>query len=177
MRRRIQTAMVLFLGLSTTYAAEPSKKEVKRLAEKVAKATIEGDAETIVDLSYPGLVKLIGGRKEMIEFTRAAIEQLRDEGDAFKKFEVKEPQTFYTEGANTFIVVPTRFEMMVSKKTVAGESYLLAISSDQGKTWTFLDGSGMHHKEFRKKILPKLPEKLILPELSKPMVIEDEPSD
>jgi hypothetical protein len=51
------------------------------------------------------------------------------------------------------------------------KSYLLGISSDNGKTWKFVDGAGLDDKITGG--LPKLPAKLKLPEKQKPEQIEE----
>lgn len=48
------------------------------------------------------------------------------------------------------------------------KSYLLAISSDQGKTWTFMDGGNLVDPKMREKLVPNFPEKLKLPVIEKP---------
>ncbi len=167
---------LLVVGFPMVHADEPAEAAVKAMADKIAKATIDGDAETVIDSTYPTLVELLGGRKSAIDFTKKSLEQMRNEGFTFDRFEASPPKKFYTEGKNTFAVLPTKMEMSSRKETILGESYLLGISSDGGKTWKFLDGSGMKDKALRKKILPKLPEKLVLPTLPKPKLVTKEKS-
>lgn len=52
-------------------------------------------------------------------------------------------------------------------------SYLLGISPDKGKTWTFVDGSGLQNEKARKAVLPALPDSLKLPAKGKPEIIPD----
>lgn len=174
MRSHFLVAILFLFQLPATHAEEPDKAEVKRLAEKIAKATRENDAETIVDYTYPGLVEFAGGRKAMIEITRQSLKLVKDDGAAIEKFEVEEPDEFYVEGKNTFAIARTELAMTVQGKTIGGKSFLLAISPDAGKTWTFLDGNGFQDKKLMNKILPKLPEKLVLPDPPEFKVIEEQ---
>ena len=51
------------------------------------------------------------------------------------------PGDFYTEGDNTFVIVPETVEIQLPKDKMEVKSYLLGISADDGKTWKFLDGA------------------------------------
>jgi len=72
-----------------------------------------------------------------------------------------------------FVLVPTKLEMATPTGTFLAKSYLLGISSDGRKTWTFVDGAGMQDEETRKQVLPKMPDKLKLPELQPPEVVKE----
>jgi hypothetical protein len=54
-------------------------------------------------------------------------------------------------------------------------SFLLGVSPDGGKTWTFADGTGLQAQSDREKLLPKLPAALKLPAEQEPEVIKDKP--
>ena len=99
--------------------------------------------------------------------------QIKGKGYSLTKYEVSEPGDFHTEGDNTFVVVPATMEMKFSAGKIRSKTFLLGISSDKGKSWTFLDGTGLHNKEFRDQVVPKMPVKLKLPERSKPEIIKD----
>jgi hypothetical protein len=86
---------------------------------------------------------------------------------------VVRPGEFLTEGDYTFVVVPTKLDMTIPCGKAVAKSYLLGISPDGGKTWKFVDGSGMENKEFREKGLPKLPAKLKLPVKEMPEITKD----
>ena len=136
-------------------------------------ATIAGDYAKVIDHTYPTAVKELGGRKKAIEFMESSMKQFKDKGISITKYEVSEPVDFHTEGDNTFVVVPATLEMKVPAGKIRGKTYLLGISSDKGKSWKFLDGTGLHDKEFRDKVLPKMPAKLKLPERGKPEIIKN----
>src|SRR5205085_2945252 len=92
-----------------------------------------------------------------------AMKQMSDQGFSLKSYWIGEPGEFFTEANNTFVVVPTKLEMTVPGGRMMNKSYLLGISPDGGKMWTFVDGAGLHDQASRDKVLPKLPAKLVLP--------------
>jgi hypothetical protein len=98
---------------------------------------------------------------------------LKAQGIAFKSYNVGDPGEFMSEGNNTFVIVPTVLELTFTGGKAIGKSYLLGISSDEGKTWKFGDGAGLAKKESRDRILPKLPAKLKLPAIEQPEITKD----
>ncbi len=165
--------VMLAVGCLTARADEPSKSAVKKLAQEIADATISGDYAKVIDYTHPAVLKEAPGRKEAIERIEASFKQMKDAGFSVTKYEVGDPGGFHTQGENTFVVVPTSMEMKSPAGKILDTSYLLGISSDRGKSWKFLDGSGLQNDESRDKVLPKMPATLKLPEKGKPQIIKD----
>lgn len=149
-------------------AAPPA---VKRLAETVAAATVAGDHKTVIALTYPPVVKEMGGADKAVAATAKLMDELRAKGITLTAVKVGEPGKPVTGGGKTYVVVPTRTELAAPQGTVRSKSFLLAISTDAGKTWTFADGTGLAKKAARDKVLPDLPAALTLPEREKPEVV------
>lgn len=148
----------------------------KRQANEVGVAVKSGDFGKVVDLTYPKVIEVIGGRERMTTLMEAGLKQMKEQGFAFRSYRIAEPSEILTEGENTFIVVPTTVEMTVPGGKAVARSYLLGISVDRGKTWKFVDGSGLKDANARDKVLPKLPAGLKLPEFQKPEMIKDQPA-
>ncbi len=76
-----------------------------------------------------------------------AMQQLKAQGIEIVGSEFGEPGEFYPEGNNLFVIVPTKNELTFPQGKIFSKSYLLGISSDSGKTWTFVEGAGMKIKQ------------------------------
>jgi hypothetical protein len=158
----------------TVHAQEESKSGVvKQKAQEIAQAVVKGDHAKVADFTYPKIVEAMGGREKMIAFIDMTMKSMKEKGFAIRSVKVDAPGEFLTEGENTFVVVPTVMEMTAPGGKLVGRSYLLGISSDGSKTWRFADGSGLANQEMRAKVLPKLPDKLKLPEQQKPEFVKD----
>jgi len=114
----------------------------------------------------------MGGRENAVKASEKLMKSAAALGVVLKAYKVGEAGEFLTEGGNMFVVVPTSSEMATTNGTLVRKSYLLGISSDGGNTWTFADGVGLDKKEYRDKVLPKLPAKLKLPAKEKPQIIK-----
>jgi hypothetical protein len=117
-----------------------------------------------------------GGRKKAIELAETALKEVKAKGITVKGVQIGEPGKQFTQGKHSFVVVPTVTEMTFPKGTLRKKSYRLGISADGGKTWTFVDGTGSKSQAIRDKVLPKLPEKLVLPQDEKHELIPREPA-
>ena len=168
---RIVLAAAAVAGAAS--AAEPSKAEVKKLANAMGKAMIANDIGAILDHTLPAAIEEMGGRKKALETLESTLKVMKARGIEFKKYELGDPEDFVTEGDNTFIVVPSVLEMASPMGTIRGRSFLLGISGDGGKTWKFADGAGVNRNGEADKVLPKLPAKLKLPPDSKPELVKD----
>lgn len=160
--------LLVTCGVAARAEDEPKSAVVKTKAGEIVAAIKKEEYAKVVDLTYPKLVELVGGRERMLAELEASMKQLKQKGYSFKSIEVGEPGEILTEGKNTFAVVPTTTEMAAPEGKIVLESYLLGISSDGGKTWTFVDGNGISAAEKRDLILPKLPAKLELPARMRP---------
>jgi len=168
----VRLVVLGLLAFAAVAEAPPQADAVKKLAEELADATVKQDFTKVIDLTYPTLVKELGGREKAIEQSAAIMNQIKTQGFVITAFTVGEPGDFSKEGDNTFVVVPTAMEMTAPVGKIESKSYLLGISSDAGKTWRFLDGAGMQSKELRDKLLPPLPAKLKLPEKEPPRLVK-----
>lgn len=157
----------------TAWADESSKSVVKKLAKEMADATTSGNYAKVIDYTHPAVLKEAAGRKEAVERIETVYRQIKDAGYSVTKYEVGDPGDFHTQGDNTFVVVPTSMEMKSPVGRIIARSYLLGISSNRGKSWKFLDGSGLQDEESREKMLPKMPATLTLPEPGKPEIMKD----
>lgn len=160
------------LGMLVQAGEPTSAAAVKKLAQQLGDATIRGDFAKVIDGTYDGIVKHLGGRDKAIKFVEKGMRGLRDKGIIFKAYKVGDPGAFHREGDNTFVVVPTVLEMTLPGSRLTAKSYLLGISSD-GKNWKFVDGAGLSQKEVVDKVLPKLPPKLKLPAKEPPKVVNE----
>jgi hypothetical protein len=72
-------------------------------------------------------------------------------------------------GDESFAVVPYDLEMTLPAGRALVRTWLLGISSDQGKTWTFVDGGNLNAAAV-KRMFPNFPDKLTLPAKQPPQL-------
>lgn len=137
------------------------KAEVKALAEKIATATKKNDIATIIDMTHPKLVEKLGGRDQAIATTTTIMKEMTEGGLVIESVAVGEPEEPVRAGAELYLLVPTKMSATMQGKTVKGNSALLGVSTDDGKTWKFIDcspGSAEIRREF-----PNIPKSITIP--------------
>jgi hypothetical protein len=134
---------------------------------------LANDYAKVADLSHPEIVEVMGGKEKMVEKTSEIMAGLKARGLAFKKYTVGKIGEPVVDGKTAYIVVPTTVVLTGPKTTIESDSYLLGVSTDSGKTWTFADGAGLSNPVLRDKVFPSLPAALKLPEKKAPKITND----
>ena len=126
---------------------DPRIVTLKRLAQKIDQAGIDRDFETLLDLTYPKAAKIYGDRKTFIRDAKLKLEKLEQEGIYAISAKSGEPSKLFKEGSSTFAVVPHEIVTKIPEGKLLGKSYSLGISTDDGKTWTFVGGEALANKK------------------------------
>ena len=156
-------------------SADPQTERVRALAAENSAALSSGNYARLVELTYPKIVEMIGGRDKMIETLRRGSEDMKAHGSAILGAEVSEPKEVVTANDRQFAIVPMTVRVQVPDGTLHSKGFLIAVSEDHGKTWTFIDGAGLmrepgKEKEKLAQVLPDFPPQLSLPSREQPVL-------
>lgn len=160
MKYLLRAVILLVLPLA---AAAQSPAVVKKQAQTVANALLTGDYKTVLDHTYPKAVEIGGGKTKMLQMMTTGLSQMRSQGFQFEKITVGTPGKFYKAGAEIHCLVPQTIVMKTKQGRFSGNSNLLAVSGDNGKSWSFLDLNGGSIKAID-QIFPKFNHDLVIPE-------------
>ena len=178
MTYRTSFALLSVVVCAELASADPQTEQVRKLAAENSAALASGNYVRLVDLTYPKVVEMIGGREKMIEMLRRGSEEMKTHGSAILAAEVSEPKEVVTAGDKQFAIVPMTVRIQVPDGTLKSTGFLIGISEDRGKTWTFLDGAGItkepgKEREKLAQVIPDFPTQLSLPARESP-VLESE---
>ncbi len=166
-------------GTTTTdkppVTADSRTKRIRALAAESSAALTSGNYARVADFTYPKIIEMMGGRDKMIETTRQITEDMKAHGAAILSVEVSEPEGIVTANDKLFAVVPEVVRVQVPKGTLRSNGFLIAVSEDAGKNWSFIDGAALHEKpgqerETLAQILPDFPAQLSLPKWEPPVL-------
>lgn len=139
-------------------------EKVITLAEQIAQATKEMENEFVIDRTYPKLIEFAGGRNKLLEILNKALEPMKSQGITIADYKISRDVKIRNAGRNIFVVVPTVLDLNYQGRITRTDSFLLAISEDAGRTFTFLDGSGAaKNRSMLKRLLPNLPDDFEIP--------------
>lgn len=166
---KILAALLTLCLLSGVGQADPTTDLIHKQAEANATALQQGDFETIVRLTYPKVVEMLGGKEKMISVIQAGMEGMQSRGMKITSITTGEPGPVTVSGDKMYSIVPTSMVITAPDAKMSQNSYLLAVSSDKGATWQFLDGTGINPGSI-KLVLPDFPADFKLPEKEQPKV-------
>ncbi len=166
--------IVLGFMLTSSTNAQDFSQLIKKSADACMGATTTGDYKTLLEYTYPPLVTLLdsiaggaGQGKAMIE---QQIKSLKEQGVAIDSGIVGEPTAHVKAGKELIAVVPIAMYMTVQNKRIKQESYMIAVSANAGKNWTFVNSSPNDEKIIA-LLFPNWNPALKLPEKKGPEVL------
>ncbi|RFZ81076.1 hypothetical protein DYU05_20160 [Mucilaginibacter terrenus] len=153
---------ILLLSFLPAWGLAQDNPLVKQQADLFAQATFEGDYQTVIRYTYPRLVALSGGEEKMHQLITDRIETLKKQGALSFEGSVGMPGKFYQAGDELHCLLPEELVMTTSAGKYTGRTWLLGISGNDGKSWTFMDVGAMPHNVLL-KLLPSYNNALVIP--------------
>jgi len=112
---------------------------VKRQATIVANAIVHSNYKIVVDHMYPKAIQMAGGKAQLLSLLKKGMDEMKAQGITIEDALIGAPGKFYKAGTEIHCLVPEVITMKMPQGRLTAASNLLAISSDGGKNWTFLD--------------------------------------
>jgi hypothetical protein len=168
-------AVILFFLISCSQVKreeiKPEKidvKEIKARAEETSNAFVSGDHQKVVDLTYPKLMEIMGGRAKMISFVEQQMKELKTQGFEFVSSSVDDPREVVASDSQFFSIVPYTLKMKTPRGVMTQQSYLLAISNKDTIKWSFIDVTGLEESQV-KMVVPDALGKVTFPKKQPPV--------
>src|SRR5262249_21682965 len=131
--------------------------QVHNEARTFAKAFKDDDHAKLVDLSFAPWLEQLGTRSRAVLAWRQQTAAYRCQGLQFESYDVEPPVNFVKAGKDWLCLVPAKMKFQALEGTAHRNSYFLALSRDQGKSWRFLDVADAKATEKLADWLPELP--------------------
>jgi hypothetical protein len=161
------TLFLLLLFVTICGYAQPAANALKS-AQRMTTAFVNGDYNTFCIYSHPVIVKSMGGKAKMIAFFEKNIQQLKSQGNSFKKVTVGDISKMYKSGTELQCSMTQTLVMGVRGGTLTSRSSIVGFSADQGKTWTFASPGEKTAAEM-KALIPSYNQQLVLLKPEKPV--------
>ena len=180
---RLLFLLTLSLLLSSSLSAQDFSEAIRTAAEATMQATVDGDYEKLASYTYPPLLEFLdevaGPDKTAVEFLRETMEGMKAGGASIEYGTVGDPTPHVVAGDELHAIIPSELSMNMMEMQIKVESYMIAVSSDEGVTWTFVNSSD-NLDMFLPMLFPNWNDALKLPEKKEPEIIwnsdEDEES-
>lgn len=146
------------------------RERLKQQAQELSDAMVNGNYARAADLTYPKLVRLIGGRTQFIAAVEKEMAEIKSDQFRLSSITVGEPQDIIHVQRQHYAIVPTTMRFKVREGTLVGEAYMIGISADGGKNWTFIDSAKSSNKDQLRTLVGPAADKLKLPEEKRPVL-------
>ncbi|WP_133256931.1 hypothetical protein [Hymenobacter edaphi] len=152
------------LGLAQ---AKPLPDEVRRAnletqVTAMEQAFLKEDFETFADFMHPDVVRLAGGPDVLARQLRKGLEDMSAQGGKVSNVTHGAPTRIVAVDRQLQCTLPQTTEFQLAAATKTTQSTLLAVSSDGGRTWAFLDTAGKDWEAVR-RLVPNLSREIVLP--------------
>jgi hypothetical protein len=127
------------------------------------------DYAKVIDLTYPKVVEVGGGREKLLAAMSSEMKSMEAEGVSLLSSTASPPNQFVSDASGIYAVVPITTKIKAQGGIFQTEGSLVGVSTDAGQNWTFVDATGKDQTEL-KKVLPML-DKLNLPPEKPPVKV------
>jgi hypothetical protein len=163
----ILTLSVVFFpaafGQSGPAASQNSPEAMlKEQAHKMGQAFIQENYKLFAVYTYPQILSMMGGPDKLAEQLTKIKNDLKSKGMSFSKIEFGESSKIVRNKTELQATIPQLTEIKLAQGRVVATSTLIAISTDGGKRWAFVDTSNKDMATIR-KMLPNLSGAITIP--------------
>ncbi|MGB0175940.1 MAG: hypothetical protein ACPF9D_02160 [Owenweeksia sp.] len=144
-------------------ASIPHEESLMKAARQFASATEKLDWNKVIDMTYPPLVKLNGGREILLRQAKLSDQNLRQQEFELKKVELSAPLREIPVGDKFLAIVPIRLTFNGPLGKLYSESSLLGVSGDDGKSWSFISMAQADMNQVI-ELFPELPKTFVIPQ-------------
>jgi hypothetical protein len=137
-------------------------ERMKEQAEELCRAVRDNDHAKVADHTHPKVVAQAGGRERMIQALELNAEQMKSRGSSIRSVEIGIPTGLVEQDGERVGIIPFTLELEAAGRRGSQGSFLVGVSSDGGRTWSFVDGSQAGSGKL-KRLFPNLPDTLQLP--------------
>ena len=145
--------------LPVAVSAQANPSAIKSAAIAMGNALVKKNSEQFLSFMHPSMIKLAGGKEKLSVISDSALK-------VFEQFGGKVSRITYGNPAET-----TTLSSFIGDAELS--SSLIAISNDNGKSWTFIDTNMFGIKQI-KAAMPDISPALVIPKAAAPKIIMKE---
>ena len=173
MRNKIFIGFLIFqfsiLSIHSS-SAQTNSSSIKTAAFEMGKALVEKNSDGFLRFVHPSMITMAGGKEQLQVLTDSALKVFEQFGGKISKINYGNPSEVIEYKKTMQAVLPQSTYLSSPFGDVELASSLIAISSDKGKSWTFIDTNLFGIGQI-KKALPELSPELNIPKSAAPKII------
>jgi hypothetical protein len=164
--KRISTVFISILFACLSFA-QSQQMIIKNQASDMVKALLRKDFTTFTKYMHPKVIDMAGGKEKLLKRMDTANTLVTEFGAKITKVVIGNPGKIVKFKNELQTTLPETTDLQTPLGNVTIETTLIAISTDAGKTWYFIDTSVYNINQI-KKTLPDLSPELVIPPQKEP---------
>ncbi|GEO11121.1 hypothetical protein [Segetibacter aerophilus] len=164
---------VTFINASSAQKATSPATNLKRQAEQMVNFFSTGDLDKFSKFTYPKVIQMIGGETKMISVLKKEMDSWESQGIRIDSVSVGDVSKIVKAGNELHSLITQRLVMKVPGGRMVKNSFLLAISPNNGANWYFLDTAPLT-PDILKKLFPNFNKEIVIPTKEEPVMIPNE---
>lgn len=166
--------LLLTMGLfQSVHAQNPYRDQILIQARVITRATEKNDYSTLAKKAYPKWQEQMGGVEKMTQSLKEKNKKLFSMGIDLREIQLGEPGPLFTAGKELHCLVSQSILFDTPPGKLKQESWLLAISNNEGKDWYFIDVSNLNDKKI-KELFPDFNPDLKIPAEKKAQLLKED---
>ena len=162
---------ILLIAFTNSYGQKNEYREtIITEANKMVNSLKGNDYQSLINHTYPKLIEILGGKTSMLNQMNTQMKRMEDSGAKISDVKIGKPKDIYVAGDELHCLVPQKLVLTVPTGKVITNSFLLAISNNNGQNWYFLDTSQLDLGKID-QLFPKFNKDLDLPVPKEPKFI------
>jgi hypothetical protein len=169
MKCLIGCLLVLYCSMSCAYCQgnvtinqAALSQTLMEQATKMGQIFISGDYKSFARFTYPKIVAMMGGENNLAAELTKVTKDMKAKGMAFSDITFDQVSKIIKSGNELQCTVLQHTEIKLPSGRAVSTSTLIAISTNNGNNWTFVDTSNKDISTIR-KLLPHLSRSIIIP--------------
>ena len=121
--------------------AQTTNASLNKTLKEYRQNLLAGNYESLVDYMYPKVFAMVGGKPNVVKMLKMASQKTKEEGVSIKSISHKHggKMAKKDDEIQIPIIETTVLEAAKDKKRFSTQLMLIAISEDQGKSWTLIN--------------------------------------
>lgn len=168
--------VILYVSIVHPVSSQINQDDLKariiRDAEKMGKSFIKNDYEKFVLYMPSRALTKLGGKSQVISKMAKEEKMMKSQKIKFRQVNFGEPSDILEKNNTLQAVLPQMTLMSVPEGVLNSKGHLLAISYNNGESWSFLDVSTMNSRQV-KSLVPNFNTMLEIPKWQEPQFVEN----
>jgi hypothetical protein len=150
--------------------AQANSSGIKTAAIAMGNALVKKNSEQFLSYMHPSMIKLAGGKDKLKVISDSALKVFEQFGGKVSRITYGNPAEIisYKKTLQSVISQTTTLSSFIGDAELS--SSLIAISNDNGKSWTFIDSNMFGIKEIR-TAMPDISPALVIPKSAPPKIV------